>query len=82
MADKLMNTIDLMEKEINSSRKSVSFYLLNTKYTILLKDNKLIIKNSGFDYYKKFNNIDDLFSNYYIYGKSLIDYLDEIKINK
>ena len=82
MADKLMNTIDLMEKEINSSRKSVSFYLLNTKYTILLKDNKLIIKNSGFDYYKKFNNIDDLFSNYYIYGKSLIDYLDEIKIIK
>lgn len=82
MADKLMNTIDLMEKEINSSRKSVSFYLLNTKYTILLKDNKLIIKNSGFDYYKKFNNIDDLFSNYYIYGKSLLDYLDEIKIIK
>lgn len=75
----LINNLDKMEKNLNSNKK-VSFYLLNTKYTISISNNKINITNSGFSQFKQFNTIDELFNNYYIYGRSLIDYLDEIKI--
>lgn len=76
----LVSTLDLMEKKLNCNNKEVSFYLLNTKYKISLIKDKITIKNSGFNSIREFNTIDELFSNYYIYGRSLIDYLDEIKI--
>ena len=80
MDKNLLNTLDLMEKKLNCNDKKVSFYLLNTKYTISLNEGKIIINNSGFESIRKFNTIDELFNDYYIYGRNLIDYLDEIKI--
>lgn len=75
----LINNLDKMEKNLNSNKK-VSFYLLNTKYTISLSNNKINITNSGVNQFKKFNTIDELFNSYYIYGRNLMDYLDDIKI--
>ena len=75
----LINNLDKMEKNLNSNKK-VSFYLLNTKYTISSNEGKIIINNSGFESIRKFNTIDELFDDYYLYGRNLTDYLDEIKI--
>lgn len=58
----------------------ISFYLHNVRYTIIIKNDEYIIKQSGCDTILRYNEITDLFQHYRIYGDSLIESLEEIII--
>lgn len=63
---------------ILNTRGFVNFYLHNVIYTIILKNNVFLIKQSGCDTVLKFDKITDLFQTYRIYGDSLIESLEDI----
>jgi hypothetical protein len=78
-----------MEKEIIrnivsilNNNGSITFYLYNARYTIEIKNNNYILKASGSNYIHIYKSIKDLFSNYLVYGESLIELLQDMIIVK
>lgn len=59
----------------------VYFYLYNAKYRVMmLPDDNYVISCYGSSINKTYHKIDNLFSNYRVYGQSLYDCIDDIKI--
>lgn len=66
--------------EILSRNKKVSFYLYNVKYIIYISNNKYIIKQNNSDYLYTYDDINKLFTEFKIYGSSIIESLEDLII--
>ena len=58
----------------------LEFRLYNVLYTIVFRDKKFIITNSGLISQKEYPTLKSLFDNYYVYGSSLTELVNDIKI--
>lgn len=82
MNKEILKKIDKLEQQLNGSFKCASFYLYNTKYLVKNNNGNITIQNSGSNNIKSYSSIEDMFSNYYVYGSSLQDSLDKMIIDK
>lgn len=74
-----------MQKFVNilGKDKVIYFYLYNTLYRIIMLDNDYYrISSYGSAYYAEYHKIINLFDNYYIYGETLRNCVDDIIIVK
>ena len=71
-----------IEEFINilENKKEVSFYLYNVVYTIIKNNHEFLIKQFGVNRTSSYSKLTDLFSEYRIYGLSLAECFEEIKI--
>ena len=71
-----------IEEFINilENNNKVSFYLYNVVYTIIKSNNDFFIKQFGVNRTSSYSKLTDLFSEYRIYGLSLAECFEEIKI--
>ena len=65
---------------IIENNKKVSFYLYNVRYTIIKNSNGFLIKQVGINRTYSYSKLTDLFSEYRIYGLSLVECFEDIKI--
>lgn len=65
---------------IIENKSKVSFYLYNVVYTIIKSNNEFLIKQIGINHTHSYSKLTDLFSEYRIYGLSLAECFEEIKI--
>lgn len=56
------------------------FRLLNVLYKITFKNNVFSIQQFGVESIKQYETLKDLFENYIVYGNSLMEQIDDIKL--
>lgn len=56
------------------------FRLLNVLYKISFKNNVFSIQQFGVENIKQYTTLKDLFENYIIYGNTLMEQIDDIKL--
>lgn len=59
---------------------SLYFRLYNVLYKIEFINNAFYIKQFGIDNVKKYSTLKELFDNYIIYGNTLIEQINDIKL--
>ena len=76
-----------MEKEkiffisnIINNNHCLYFRLYNVLYKIVFIDNTFYIKQFGVDNEKKYSALKELFDNYIVYGNTLIEQINDIKL--
>lgn len=56
------------------------FRLLNVLYKITFENNIFSIQQFGVDNVKQYSTLKDLFENYIVYGNTLMEQIDDIKL--
>ena len=56
------------------------FRLLNVLYKITFKNNVFSIQQFGVESIKQYETLKDLFENYIVYGNTLMEQIDDIKL--
>ena len=58
----------------------IYFRLYNALYKITLSNHKLVIRQEGMDISYTYSSLKELFENYIVYGYSLLESIDDIKM--